>query len=191
MAWPTTAVTTGDTITAAQLNLITTKILEIEVTADTVASVDLQGIPAHFRHLMVRMSGRGDLAAASAGLQLRLNADESATYQRQYVAHNTGTDAGSELFNQTSASIGYVPAANASSNSWGQIELLIPNYAGGGLGAWISRANHVETATGTPSAHAGIWIGVWDSTAAIDEISLFAASGNLIKGTNVQLFGMP
>lgn len=187
MAWPTTSVVTGDTITAAQLNLLTAKVGDVVVVDDQVTQIDLTVLPNYYRHLRLIVTAQA--TAGNPVLNMTVNGVVTASYSRQYLAVNTSVLAGSELLAATSASLGYVPGSDT--RYWSHQDVLFPDYQRAGVNRmWIASAHHIENAIGG-NGHVGMWSGFVDDTNPLTSVSLSVASATFAKGSRIEIVGMP
>ena len=149
----------------AVIEAIATTYLEADV-----ASVTFTSIPATYEHLQLRMSPMGDRTASNTWyLYLRLNGDTGTNYSNhqmygfsgtsQYVARYTGQD-----MHWTP----HLPTLGGNAASYGGHIIDIFDYANTNKNTTFSITSGV--ATGTTSV--GWFSGLWDNTAAVDEIWL-------------------
>ncbi len=131
---------------------------------------------------------RGDQAAAQANLQMRLNGDSGANYAMAVAYGFSGGAGGTTATAQTSAQIAYMVAATSLANTGTCFVLEIPFFNSTTFfKTWVARDTGVvgTTITGIETDRFG---GVWLSTAAITQVTLFPASGNFIAGSTFALY---
>lgn len=163
-----------------------------EVIAETVlgsaaASIDFTSIPATYSHLTVHLLGNGDDAAATVALGLRFNGDTGGNYDASALKGNGSTATAASAASQTSAQIAeLVATGTAAGGAQTALTLDIPGYA-----STTFRKSFTTTsfARSTSSRLVQVWSGMWNSTAAINQVTLLAGAGNFKAGTIVTLYG--
>jgi hypothetical protein len=189
MAWPTSAVATGELITAAQLNGLPVMIANSTLSGDA-ANIDFTSIPSHYAHLMVVCYARGDTAATTTNLLVRFNNDSGGNYDYQRVSGVAAAATAGESFAQTSCLVAAIPANTADANLFGATTFDVPHYANTANNKDLSSqyANKITTTTGNLNVSAVA--GFWRSSAAITRITLLPAAGNLRSGSRATLYGL-
>lgn len=190
MAWPTDQVATGELITAAQLNRLPIMLADTVVVGSAAASIDFTSIPAHWSHLIIELYARGDTAATSTAILMRFNNDTGTNYNYQlFTASNT------TLTGATGAGVGYVspgsvPAATAPANVFGAASIKVTNYANSENFKTYLGAGYLETADSGAGQTISQTGGIWESTAAINRVTLVLAAGSFAIGTRASVYGM-
>jgi hypothetical protein len=152
---------------------------------------DFTGIPATFRALYLQIVGRSSNASVNTTVGITLNNDSGANYDRQQVLHQAATVTASEALAQSSMFAGYMPAASASADIAGSLELLLPDYAGTTFQKTGLSRNAGKYGTSTTNfiqheaAHA------WRNTAAISRVTATLVAGNWVTGSRASLWGLP
>lgn len=167
-----------------------TLIQDITLAVDT-ATIDFTAIAGTYKHLRVIGQLRGTLAAVNDNTQLRMNNDSAANYDDQALqGSNTGTSAPVGT-GQTQIRIAGLPCANASANSFNNIDVSLACYAGANFKTAVANSGYVGT-TGTSSTYVTQqWFGLWRSTAAITRLTFaVAGGGNLKAGSQLTLYGL-
>ena len=158
------------------------------------ASVTFSSIPGTFTQLMLIIIGRSSVSALSDNILMQLNGDTGANYDYEQMDSNeTIAPASSQATAQTSTSaVGVVTGATATANQPGSVEITFPGYSGTTFSktmhavGWLNRSTSSATSKDiiVTSAH-------WRSTAAINAINIFLASGaNFIAGSSFTLYGL-
>lgn len=164
----------------------TFELISTQVLAATATSVSFSSIPATYTHLQLRVTGRTSTSSADV-LQARFNSDSAANYAWHQLY---GTGAAMASANATSQSQMYFSlladsTSATSAFSAGIIDIL--DYA---------NTNKYKTARSLAGLHGsstliGLRSSLWQSTAAINAISLFpAGGGNLQIGSRFSLYGI-
>jgi hypothetical protein len=188
MAWPSTAVATGELITAAQLNGLPVMIANSTLSGDA-ASFDVTSIPSHYAHLMVVCYARSDTGSSSAQIGVRFNNDSSAIYDYQNVMGQAAVASASETFATTFALIGNIPGNTAGANLFGVQTFTVPHYAGTANNKACSSESGFKVGTATTNLVVQALAGFWRSNAAINRITVFT-SGNFRAGSRFTLYGL-
>lgn len=182
---------TGDIVTAAEFRKGVGAIADTTLGAST-ASIDLTGLPTSYAHLMIVVNARSDAVATSVGLNMRLNNDAGASqYVTDTILGQTGPSTTyADQIAATSATVGNITGASANAGLTGSSVLWIPAYGGT---TFIKRWLGIESVQWNTTAgtwYAGVAAGFWNSTAAINRITLLPTSGNFIAGTRVSVYAM-
>ena len=163
----------------------------VEVLARTVvgaggaASIDLASIPATYENLRLTFYGRADVASDERQLWLRINNDSGANYHTK-GAESAGSLSLLQSYGQTRAYLGRIASANAGAGRGSFMEASFGGYARttftkmlhsmchyfGVSDSWMSGTNH------------------WNSTAAINQLTLLPSSGNFVEGSVATLYGI-
>lgn len=145
-------------------------------------------VPPSYGQLEIAVSGRDDSAGVSVSyLLLRFNGDATAKYDSEVtsITGNAVALTSSEQLAATSARVGLVVNGGAVAGFAGHSHLLIENYGDTVFNKdVIWRANgKYGNATGNVQQYLGL--GSWENTAAITQITLFSATGNLAINTRI------
>jgi hypothetical protein len=162
-----------------------TRLAESVLGADA-ADITFSSISGAYRNLLLVVHGRGASAAAGYAFHAQVNADtgSNSDWSRFYTTEAANATEGSE--GTTNLKIGYIPAAGATANRAGMVELWFPGYAG---------TTFHKQILGNCSTNDGgniirdMMAGTWRSTSAITSIKVFLATGNLLAGTVATLYG--
>jgi hypothetical protein len=147
-------------------------------------------IPSAYNHLKLVFEGRGDTAAASTTVTMRVNNDSAANYEHA-VGYMTGAAvySGNGVGGGTGAQVaGHMAAATATAGATGAFELTLAQYNSATLWRrWMG--------TGGSNDGANIWLetimGSWRNAAnAITRLSLTPGAGNFVAGSRFTLYGM-
>jgi hypothetical protein len=154
------------------------------------ASFDVTGISAAYNHLMVVLSGRGDTAAGSTGVTLRVNNDSGANYENANGYMNgASVYSGAGSGGGTSALVlGHMSAASATAGATGSCNFVISNYASPTLWRRWSGTGGADDGT-------NIWLetftGSWrNAAAAINRLTLTPSAGNFAAGSRLTIYGL-
>lgn len=158
------------------------------VGAGGAASVSFSSIPQTYTDLLLVGSARIAGAVNRDGVLMRFNGDSTST---NYFYNWTYTLNGS-VGTPGSGNIGGIlafeaPGANATANTFGNSQCLIPNYTGSS-----QKSTATEAMGENNAAAATIYInsGRWNQTSAITSITILNASSNLVEGSSFTLYGI-
>jgi hypothetical protein len=146
------------------------------------ASIDFTSIPSTYTDLVLKISTR-NAGTNIQNLLMKLNtATTNFTYR--YVE---GNGASASSGSGTTGAIGGVDGSNATANTFNSLDIYFPNYAGS-----TNKSFSVDAVTennGT-TAYADLNAFLWSNTAAINAISIYAASSNLVQYSTAYLYGV-
>jgi hypothetical protein len=154
------------------------------------ASIDITGIPGSYKHLRIIALVRSTRAGQPGdNWRLRFNNDSGANYYTQSVfASGVAEDGAEEI--AASGTLGNCPGATATSGFFAPVDATIVDYAST-TKAKVVTGTHLSptgVTTGLLRMQAAGW--VWNSTAAINRITVLAANGNLLAGTRLTIYGV-
>lgn len=145
-------------------------------------------IPQTFKSLKLLVSARSDRTLEYNSLKITFNGSSAWNYSSRYLNGTGSTALSGSTSSDTVNWYVYVDAVSATSNTYGNAEILIPNYATSANKAWSSDSvteNNGTVAIQTIAAH------LWSQTAAITSITLTPdASASLIAGSTFTLYGL-
>lgn len=166
-----------------------TLIASSTVGAGGAANIDFTSIPSTYTDLYIKLSGRD---ARNDGIKfdntnMRFNGS-STSYSGKLLygwpatsASGLSADGGTD-----SISFIYVTSTQALANTFGNIDIYIPNYAGS---TYKSVSIDSVTENDSNNAIVGLAAGLWSNTSAITSISLFGGS-NWLQYTSAYLYGI-
>ena len=160
------------------------KIATVTVGSGGAASIEFTSIPATYTDLVVKLSARGTNAAVSIAPILYFNNDTSAGSFRSLVGNGSAASS-SNASGYIDA--GVIPSANATSSTFGNFELYIPNYTGSTNKSVSSDSVTENNAT---EAYANLRALLWSNTAAINAIKFTLGAGNYAQYSTATLYGI-
>jgi hypothetical protein len=175
----------GDGVWRGGMTLISETIL-----GSSQATIDITSIPATYKHLKIIASLRTDNAVTSIAANTRFNNDSAANYADNLM-QATSTVGSTERNTVTTIDAVFAGmGTSAIASSFWDTEAIIPNYARTDRIKNIFATSSLPMAL-TTSLH-GIRVaqGTWNSTAAINRITLALSSGNFIAGCIFQIYGI-
>lgn len=159
--------------------------------AAAAASIDIQNIPASFRHLLLVGYFRDTSGNSVDTLLARLNNDSGANYDDQRMNASAGTVSAGELFGQTSADVGQATGGAATANQYAPMVLFIPHYANATQNKALLSLQGNKSSALTGGLTIAAKVAFWRSNAAINRLTLTPAAGSLALDSRATLYGLP
>jgi hypothetical protein len=161
-----------------------TKIASVTVGAGGASSIDFTSIPSTYTDLVVKASLRD---TGTSDVRLRFNGNTSSIYTERRVYGN-GASTGSDTITQTSMYFGSMSVPTTfTANTFGSMEILIPNYAGS---ANKSLSTDGVTENNATTSYQTLHAGLFADTTAISSISIFPDSGLFTQYSTATLYGV-
>jgi hypothetical protein len=167
------------------------KIASVEIGAGGASSIDFTSIPSTYTDLCLKVSGRSTASYTRRVLQLTFNGSSSSSdYQDRYLygsgsAAASGADASGT---QPYILIWDLDAANATANTFGSIDIYIPNYAS--TSAYKSISADGASEDNATTIYMGMVAGLYQQNTAITSLSLKTDSGNFVQYSTAYLYGI-
>jgi hypothetical protein len=160
-------------------------LIETKTITSGQTSIVFSGIPQNFTDLVLKLSARtvgGIYPQANCIVSIN---DSSNPYYRYLLGGGSGSGGSGQ--SSLAAMIWSVNANVTTANTFGNAELYIPNYT--------STTNKIASADGVLENNAtdsglAITANKWDSSTAINTITLTTDSGNFAAGTTAYLYGI-
>jgi hypothetical protein len=164
-------------------------LISSNVLSTTAASVTFSAIPSTYTDLVLRWSARTDASGSQYdSIYLKFNGN-SANYSRVTLRGNGAAAASQIASSQTEANILISASApTGTANTFSNVELYFPNYAGSTNKPFSSfSAQENNTTTAFLFANANLW----SNTSAITSIALTPEIGpNFVSGSSFYLYGI-
>jgi hypothetical protein len=157
---------------------------------DVAATVEIAPIIQSYGHLMLVVYARGDAALTVANVWLRFDGDSTANYDNQSLVGGGATASAGETFADSFVSVGNIPAASASANSFGAKTILIPHYAGSSNNKVVRTSSSVKWGTTTGTMQRTRLAGFWRSISPVTRMTLLPSSGNFVAGSRFTVYVM-
>src|SRR6266496_3169169 len=180
---------TCDVVTAAEFKKGAGAIYNTTLGA-AAASIDVQSIVAGYASLLLVFNGRGDTAATSTTISMRLNNDSAANYYWQRLRGNGVTASAAESLAATSCRVGEMPAANAAAGLAGSTHIWLPNYAGAAQTVGIKSSSAYLAGLTTTLLFVDEITGVWNNSGAINRITLLPGAGNFATNSRLTIYAL-
>ena len=149
----------------------------------TVSSIDFSSIPSTYTDLLLKVCARTDRGSVNDIMLLAFNGSTS-SFSSRYLEGN-GSSAGS--YTDQPRGFGNAAGANATSSTFGNSELYIPNYAGSTNKSYSGDGVEENNAT---SAFSSLFAGLWSNTSAINQITIYGNGSNFVQYTTATLYGI-
>lgn len=163
-----------------------TKIQTITVGSGGAASIDFTSIPSTYTDLMLVVSARSSRALPSDNLFVKFNNNTSNLSGRILIGSGSGS-----ATSDSSGSVAYNAVGEANtmtSNTFGNMSVYIPNYAGATPKAMNTDSVTENNAT---ESYATISASLWNNTSAITQVTLYWNTGpNFVEHSSATLYGV-
>jgi hypothetical protein len=159
---------------------------KITVGAAGASSVTFSGIPqTGYTDLVVKMSTRTSRSNTVDGVTVRFNSDTTSGNYSGKRLYGDGSGTGSD---SSYVALPFMDAANSTANTFGNIEILIPNYTGSAQKSFSIDGVAENNAT---SVYLGIGAGLWNQTSAITSVTIYPEVGpNIVQYSTFYLYGV-
>ena len=149
------------------------------------SSVTFSSIPSTYTHLQIRGITRNANADDSTGI--RLNSDSGSNYARHFLRGN-GTSATAAAASSVSAMEGpFTAYSGTTANAFTGVIIDILDYANTNKNTTIRALGGADL---NGSGAINLVSGLWMNTAAVNTISIFAGSGNIVEYSTFALYGV-
>ena len=161
-------------------------LISSNVLASSAASVTFSAIPSTYTDLVLRFSARTNKAAVWEQVQLRINGTTTNKSARWLVGN--GGSASSVAYTNF---VGSIPAASATSNTFGSTEIYLPSYLSS-TNKPLSTFNVAENNSSTAGdTEIDAIAGLWSNTTVISSLEINTGSANsFISGSSFYLYGI-
>ena len=165
-------------------------ISSVTVGAGGAASIDFTSIPSTYTDLCVKVAFRTNESQSIAPVIIQFNGNASSYSSRELVGAGSGTPSsasrgvlGSGMY------LGNGVGGTATANTFGNMEVYIPNYAGSAYKSVSVDQVGEDNAT---TAYATMIAGLWSNTSAISSIKLtpFSGGASFVQYSTAYLYGV-
>jgi hypothetical protein len=159
------------------------------VLGSAAADITVTGISGSYKDLVIVVRCRTTDASVGVNAQLRIgngSIDTGSNYA-YYLNFQGWTSGTSTNASTTSGTLGNMPNTGATAGYFGGLRIELLNYADAAkTKTWVGQGFDIDT-NGLLYTHFG---GLWKNTsAAVDQIRLYASAGNLDTGSTVTIYG--
>lgn len=156
----------------------------ITVGAGGTASIEFTSIPQTYTDLLIVYSARSSRAAVGDDIYIRFNGLSTNLLSRAFYGSGSATSAFSDA---SVAYIGYASGDTSTASVFGSGNIYIPNYTGSTNKSISGDAVSENNATAATALFA---TGLWSSTAAITQVTIYCANGNWKQYSSASLYGI-
>jgi hypothetical protein len=157
------------------------KLIESKTLGTAAASIEFTSIPSTFTDLVVLASIRST-ADGSRNMSITINGSTSGMTGRFLFGSGSATSTGADT-RETGA---YNPSS-ATANTFSNVSMYFPNYAGSTNKSWS-----VDSVTENNATAVSLYFDakLWSNTAAITSLSFAGDSGDFVIGSTISLYGI-
>lgn len=157
------------------------------VGSSAVSNIEFTNIPATYTDLCVLYSLRSDRASqVNSSGRISFN---GSTSNYSFAGFHTNGSIISDSSDASNSVLIYFPASGATSSTFGNALVYIPNYAGSTKKSYSADCTS-ETNSATIDVQ-GVYIGIWADTSAITSIKITEAnSANFVQYSTATLYGI-
>ena len=160
------------------------KLIATQTLTSAGPSILFSSIPNNFTDLYVLLSLRMARSTTGGAVKMRINGSDTNFSWRALQGNGSGVSNGSE----TDSNLFWTDGANQTANTFGNIAIYIPNYAGSTNKSISVDAVDENNAT---ESYQRITAGLWSNTAAITSLSWSDNSASdWVAGTTASLYGI-
>ena len=159
----------------------------VTVGAGGQAAIEFNNIPQTYTDLLVKLSVRSSLSGVDH--QVRINVNSTGVGSSFSLTQLQGNGASASSSTSTTGWItgGTMPGTSATANTFGSMELYIPNYTGSSNKSMSVDAVGENNATTT---YAELNAVLYSNTAVISSLSFTGTSGNFVEHSTATLYGV-
>ena len=167
------------------------KIASVTVGSGGASSIDFTSIPSTYTDLVIKISARSNRSDSVTFDNLSVKFNSSSTGYTNRMIYGNGSTPDSAVGSTSFISWGYATGnTGVTSNTFGSVDLYIPNYAGS-----TNKSVSLDSVTenNATSAIASLSAGLWSNTSAITSIAISAtaeASPLLLQYSTATLYGI-
>ena len=148
------------------------------------ANIEFTSIPATYTDLVLKLSLRSNRAATFDNTQIEINSSTANMTSRLLTGNGSTASSG----NTTTFYVGDIPAASATSNTFANQEVYLPNYAGSSNKSASSDSVAENNATAGFNQLAA---NLWSQTAAITSLKMYSGNTeNFVQYSTATLYGI-
>lgn len=168
----------------------TKRLIASTVLGSSAASVTFSSLPQTFDDLVLLVSTRTSVSDVRGTIAMRFNGSSATNYSVRYLAGDGSTASSTSGSSLSWVSGGNSCGASATANTFSNVEIYIPNYAGS-TNKSISVSSVTEN--NATSANVRCAAGLWAQTSAITAIELYdydAEGAGFTANSSFQIFGI-
>ena len=161
------------------------KIASVTVGAGGASSIDFTSIPSTYTDLVVKLSARSN--NTSVGLFVRFNGNSANYSSRRLYGDGSTVYSDTHGASTENAIVAGETISTYTSNTFGSLDLYIPNYAGS-----TNKSSSADSTTenNASTSWAALGANLWSNTAAINQVTLTPAAGTFVQYSTATLYGI-
>lgn len=164
-------------------------IAAVTVGSGGASSITISSIPSTYTDLCLKLSLRRDTNYTRRILQITFNGVTSGYTDRAIYGNGSSAASNLSLGGGIAIAVVDVPAAQATSNTFSNIELYAPNYTSSDSKSILVDGAGEDNAATTPLL--GFTAGLSNITSAISSINLYTdQGGNFVQNSTAYLYGI-
>ena len=165
-----------------------TKLQTVYLSSGSQGTISFTNIPQTYTDLCVKVSVRSTYASTYYdNMLLTFNGSSSGYSFARGIGIGNGISTDGPFATQGNIYIGEVPAVTATTSTFSNNEIYLPNYSGN----TPKQVNVDKTLENTSTTYIlGMVVGLWNNTSPINSINLSLASGSFAQFSEVTLYGV-
>lgn len=169
----------------------TYKLIAESVLGSDTSTITFDNIPDTYNDLILLISARGTGATSSRTLQLNFNNNTNANTYSGVALAATGSSISTATQLGTFMSLGAIPAASMTANTFGNTEIYIPNYKSGTVNKQVNAKIVAPTVHSSTALFTRLISGLFNNTTAITRIDLaLSGSASFVTNSSFSLYGI-
>lgn len=159
-------------------------LIERKELSSSASSILFENIPQFYTDLVVQISARSNRSLMADGIKVYFNGSTTGFTGRRVYGDGLGGFGTDTLY----IGMPFMTATNATSNTFGNATLYIPNYSGN-----INKSFYINGAaeTNANATYLGFGVGLWSNTAPINSVSISPEENTpLVAGSTFSLYGI-
>jgi hypothetical protein len=121
---------------------------------------------------------------------MTFNGSSAANYSWRQVQGNSSAATSATTSGAAYVRVGYVPDTSATSSTFSNTEIYIPNYAGSTAKSLSSDAVQENNSGAAGEALMQLIAGLWSLTSAVNQVTFTLSTGNFAQHTTAYLYGV-
>jgi hypothetical protein len=164
---------------------MTMKLIQTTTLASVATAINFTSIPQTFTDLVITLATRSTgVGTPPNPIGFAFNSGSNFSYRALQGRGSTSPTS----FNGTSQYGGNAPNSNDTANTFGSINIYVPNYTSA-----VGKSYSIESVTENNATlvYLDIVAGLWNDTSAINTVSLYIGNGlSMAIGTTASLYGI-
>ena len=163
-------------------------LIQAQTLASAAATVTFSSIPATYTDLVLQLSARSTYSGVgNQNLQIEFNGSAASNYSMTWLLGTGSAASSARQAATTEGWVGDIDTATSTANTFGSLEIYIPNYASSNKKPFSSFSVQETNAT---VANIKTQALLWGLTNAITSIRFKPDGGNLDVGSSFYLYGI-